>query len=104
MAAQASPSGPAIICRNSCPLAETRESKLNSGMAKQQAQQPLSSKLMKRRVHTVSAGLAYGSTGFRMDTKTRMSRFELGKETANILSTSSEGSGQSCYTKNEEWS
>ena len=59
---------------------------------------------MGRRVHTVSAGLAYGSAGFHMDSNTRMSRFDLLKSSGpSALSLSSGGSGAG-GGKNEEWS
>lgn len=59
---------------------------------------------MGRRVHTVSAGLAYGSAGFHMDSNTRISRFDLLKSSGvSALSLSSGGSGAG-GGKNEEWS
>ncbi|KAL7478080.1 hypothetical protein ACHAW6_003863 [Cyclotella cf. meneghiniana] len=102
MSGKASTAGPAIILPHASPLAQMMANKLSVGMAEPPASLPPASKLMSRRVHTVSAGLAYGSAGFRMDNKTRLSRFELGKDTS-ILSLSSQGSGQGGFGKNEEW-
>eukprot|EP00804_Cyclotella_cryptica_P024957 CCRYP_015496-RA/>CCRYP_015496-RA protein AED:0.28 eAED:0.28 QI:0/-1/0/1/-1/1/1/0/652 len=107
---QGSTSGPAVI--HASPLAQMMANKFHTGMGASagagaplppMSLPPASSNPLRRRVHTVSAGLAYGSAGFRMDTKTRLSRFELAKDTS-ILSLSSQGSGQGGFGKNEEWS
>ena len=60
---------------------------------------------IQRRVHTVSAGLAYGSAGFTTDpNNTRLSRFDLlPRNKLSALSASSGGSGGGGYGKNEEW-
>jgi hypothetical protein len=96
------------------PLAQMMAKKFNMRMMPDNGQSSMRSttNLMGRRVHTVSAGLAYGSAGFCMDSNTRLSRFELlsgkmggdggGTSTLSIASGASGGGGG--YGKNEEWS
>jgi hypothetical protein len=86
---------------NTSPLAQMMAKKFNMTIPTTSSNTHTS--LMGRRVHTVSAGLAYGSSGFQMDSDTRMSKFELKATTASALSISSGGSGGCGYGKNEEW-
>ncbi|KAL7508475.1 hypothetical protein ACHAXN_005547 [Cyclotella atomus] len=109
--------GPAVMSSTSnatSPLAQMMAKKFNMRMMPDNGQSSMRSttNLMGRRVHTVSAGLAYGSAGFCMDSNTRLSRFELlsgkmggdggGTSTLSIASGASGGGGG--YGKNEEWS
>jgi hypothetical protein len=93
------------------PLAQMMAKKFNMNMIPSNNVSSLpTTNLMGRRVHTVSAGLAYGSAGFQMDSNTRLSRFELlsnkngGRSSLSISSGGSGGGGNSGYGKNEEWS
>ncbi|KAL3797266.1 hypothetical protein HJC23_004558 [Cyclotella cryptica] len=99
----------ATILPHSSPLSQMMANKMNSRLGQSittgvppLTSLPSASKLMQRRVHTVSAGLAYGSAGFQIDTKTRLSRFELDKETST-LAMSSQWSGHGGRGRNEEW-
>jgi hypothetical protein len=79
-----------ILSQNASPLAQMM-ARMPAGARQQQP-----SSIMGRRVHTVSAGLAYGSAGFSVDPKTRLSKFDLKKADNSALSISSGGG-------NAEW-
>lgn len=90
----------------SSPLAQMMAKKFNMTTMPDNdgSRRTITPSLMGRKVHTVSAGLAYGSAGFRTDSNTRVSRFELLKSGGvSALSLSSGGSGTTGTNKNEEW-